>query len=253
MFKKPIHLYIATSTWFASTGAGEPNRLQGEHTGLVDQDWKPLCKALSSHFGKSHKVNLVLSAAYCRFITTPWVSSKYTHKSIHDHVIDTFARNQGVTLSSHHICIQWPKYGAPVLAVGYPHDTLNALRLCLDQAGITLAEATASVFAIHHRYGPFLPSGDSLLAYAEDDGLTAITLEQGALAQVEWLPGQGVPNGLDGIDVWSARKRFEFSDDEHMCWLANSAMPSIFPGMLIQIQGEEQFTSPGHAIVAACQ
>lgn len=253
MFKKPIHLYIATSTWFASTGAGESNRLQGNHSGFMDGNWNPLCEALSSHFGKRRKIGLVLSAAYCRFMATPWVSSNYTHKSIRAHVIDSFARSHGVTDSSHHVRIQWPKYGAPILAVGYPQEVLNALRTCLGEAGMTLAEATASVFAIQRKYGPSLSSGDSLLAYAEDDGLAAITLEQGALTQVEWLPAQGISNGLDGIDIWSSRKRFGFADDQHMRWLASSEMPAVFPGKLMQLKGLEQATSPGHAIVAACQ
>ena len=253
MFKKPIHLYIATSTWFASTGAGESNQLQGEHTGLTDGDWSSLGKALSSHFGKRRKVSLVLSAAYCRFMVTPWVSSNYTHKSIRAHVIDAFARSQGVTDSSHHVRIQWPKYGAPILAVGYPQEVLNALHACLSEVGMTLAEATASVFAIHRKYGPSLPSGDSLLAYAEEDGLAAITLEEGALALVEWMPAQGMSNGLDGIDVWSSRKRFGFADDQHMRWLASSEMPSVFPGKLMRLKGLEQAVSPGHAIVMACQ
>lgn len=252
MFKKPIHLYIATSTWFASTGAGESNLLQGEHAGLMDGDWSPLCKTLASHFGPRRKVSLVLSAAYCRFLVTPWVSSNYTHKSIRANVIDAFARNHGVTASNHHIRIQWPKYGAPVLAVGYSHEMLDALRVCLGQAGMTLAEATASVFAIHRKYGPSLPTGDSLLAYAEDDGLAAITLEQGALAQVEWLPAQGMRNGLDGIGVWSSRKRFGFADDQHMRWLASSEMPGVFPGKLMQLKGLDRAFSPGHAVVAAC-
>ncbi len=94
--------------------------------------------------------------------------------------------------------------------------------------------------------------GVSLLAYAEDDGVTALTLEEGELIQVESLPARGQGHGLDGLEVWSSRKRFGLSDDQHLRWLASSEMPVSFPGKLLATKGAEKPVSMAHALVAAC-
>lgn len=210
-----------------------------------------MCQALASHFGARRNVNLVLSTTQCLFATVPWVSTHYTGKAIKKHVADFLGHDER-DVTDYRIRIQWPTFGSPILAVGYPQALLDGIRNCLLDVDLRLQGATASAFPVHRRYGVSLPSGHSLLAYAEEDGVTAITVEDRAIIQVESLPAHGHDHGLDDFSVWSSRKRFNFSDDGRMLWLSSGATPDAFPGKTLPLKGPVGSLSPAHAVVAAC-
>jgi hypothetical protein len=205
--------------------------------------------ALSSHYGDLGPVRIVLSARLCAFLVAPWVADCFTGPSIRAAVAAMF-ESQGVTEASHRIEIDWPVYGQPVPAVAYPRLLVDSLRGALAASGGTVVSTVASVVPVLRRHGNALEAlRGAMLAYAEDDGITGITLENGCLVQVETLASQGA--GLGDVRLWLSRKRFAFADDGALHWLASRPAPESFAGHVIPLQGDAPAT-PGHALVAAC-
>ena len=147
------------------------------------------------------------------------------------YVYDAFLTAAGVTRESHHIQIDWPRYGEPILAVAYPRVIVDSLRDGLAAQGHVLAKIDSSIAPLLRRYGQALDANQALLAYAEDDGITGITVEDGKVVQIETLSGHGT--GLDDVGIWSSRKQFAFADDAQLRWLATAAMPDVYVGTQI--------------------
>ena len=155
-----------------------------------------------------------------------------------------------MTRESHHIQIDWPRYGEPILAVAYPRVIVDSLRDGLAAQGHVLAKIDSSIAPLLRRYGQALDTNQALLAYAEDDGITGITVEDGKIVQIETLSGHGTR--LDDVGIWSSRKQFAFADDAQLRWLATAAMPDVYVGTLLPLVGVAPI-SAGHAVVMAWQ
>jgi len=243
--KKKIPLYVSATSWVAPARGGTPAPLSGMPPAPDDADWGALGKALREQFG-AVQVQLLLSARQCRFLVLPWISSCYSGASIRAYVADAFAEAMAVTRQTHHVEIDWPAYGEPILAAAYPRALIESLRATLRSAGHVLESVDSSIGPILRRYGRALGAGPVLLAYAEDDGITGITIEDGRVVQVETLSGDG--GGLDDLGVWSSRKQFSFADDRQLRWLATTAKPDAFAGVPLAIVGAAP-VSAGHAMV----
>ncbi|MBU8975702.1 MULTISPECIES: hypothetical protein [unclassified Lysobacter] len=247
----PIHLYVASTTWVALRPGDAGGAIAGEHGGGEPDaaEWARIVQTLSTHFKAIGTVRLVLSARLCRFLVAPWVSDCFTGASIRASVMAMFAGHE-VSDTSHHVEIDWPAYGQPVPAVAYPRALVETVRNALQTGGGRVQSTVASVVPVLRRYGGTLAStASALLAYAEDDGITGITLERGRLVQVETLSAQG--HGLADATLWLSRKRFAFADDNALHWLGSAAPPDAFAGTLLPVQGDAP-ASAGHALVAAC-
>lgn len=253
MGNRHLHLYVSTSTWLAMAGDAVSAPLSGRHDGMPagadPQGGEALARALRQQFPKAGKVSLVLSARLCRFVALPWLSTGAGAGGIRSRVEAAFAA-EGTDPASHHVEIQWPPHGAPILAVAYPRLLVEALDQSLLAAGCALQDVRASIVPILAKYGSRLGIGPRLLAYAEDDGITGISLEGGRVVQVETLSGSGC--GLDDVAVWAARKRFAFVEDGALRWLPTAPSPSPFGGEPLSLSGVGAPVSPGHAVVAAC-
>jgi hypothetical protein len=245
-----IHLYASGSTWLAA-GRSALAPVNGTHRDAAEQSWETVAQEMRKQLGKGHAVSLVLSARLCHFIVLPWVSTCYTGGAIRRYVVDAFATARGVTEARHRIEIHWPDYGAPILAVAYPRALVEVLRSALASAGFQLGSVVPSVMPVLTKYGRGLGQGSLLLAYGEDDGVTAITLEDGRVAQVEALARDG--HGLEDMAVWSSRKRMAFASDDALRWLTTCAAPETFAGKHLALQGIDKPRSAGHAVVAACR
>lgn len=250
MARKSIHLYVSDTTWLALAKASALAPAAGIHAEVASADWIALGKSLRAHFAAPCKVQLVLSARQCRFLVLPWVSSCYTGGAIKAYVAEAFADANGVSADSHHVEIHWPRYGQPILAVAYPRALVDGVRAGLTAAGHELASACSSVGPVLRKYGRSLGPDPTLLAYAEDDGITAITIEGGQVAQVETLSGRGA--GLDDVAIWSSRKRFGFAEDSQLRWLTTGPKPETFAGTSLAPVDIDKPATPGHALVAAC-
>lgn len=251
MRSKPIHLYVASTTWVAQRPGDARGVIAGEHAGGEPDaaQWARIAHSLSAHFGATATVRLVLSAGLCRFLVAPWISDCFTGSSIRASVMAMFA-GQDVTEATHHIEIDWPAFGQPVPAVAYPRELVDAARMALQACGVAVESTVASVVPVLRRYGASLSgTGGALLAFAEDDGITGITLEAGRLVQVETLAERG--HGLADVNLWLSRKRFAFADDAALHWLGPATPPAAFAGRLLPFEGDAP-ASAGHALVAAC-
>lgn len=250
MGRQRIHLYVSGSTWLA-TGhpAGVP--VHGTHADPAEQKWEAVAQQLRANMGKTRSVSVVLSARLCGFIVLPWLSSCYTGSAIRKYVSDAFVATQGVTDASHRIEIHWPDYGAPILSAAFPRALVQAMQAGLSSAGFEMHGVVSSVTPVLARYARGLGAGSHLLAYGEDDGVTAITVEDGRVVQVETIARDG--HGLENMATWSARKRMAFASDDAMQWLVTSMPPEGFVGKCMALQGADKPITAGHALVAACR
>lgn len=249
MGRKTLALYVSATSTIASARASLLAPVVTAHVDVPAVDWKAQGEALHAHFGNA-TVQLLLSARQCRYQVLPWLSSCYTGTAIRRYVADAFAAAAGVTDETHQIEIDWPRYGEPILSAAYPRTIVDAMRDGLASSGHMLAGVDSSIGPILRRYGKALDVDQALLAYAEDDGITGITLENGRVVQIETLSGDGT--GLDDVGVWSSRKRFAFADDSQLRWLATAAKPAVYAGSLLPLVGPAA-TSAGHAVVMAWQ
>jgi hypothetical protein len=245
MGRKRIPVYIGESGWVASSGAMTAAPLAGDRTADAASDWTRLADALRERFGTA-RVHLLLSARQCRFIVLPWLPACWSGASIRAYVADAFAEAEAITAETHHIEIDWPPYGEPILAAAYPRSVIQPLGVALRTAGHVLDSVDSSVGPIMRRYGTALGAGPALLAYA-DDGVVGITIERGRVVQVETPSGN---SGLDTLQLWFARKQYAFADDNQLRWLQSTAMPEEFPGVPLPLAGVAP-ASPGHAVVAS--
>ena len=247
MGSKHIRLYVSGSTWLAA-GASSLAPLQGTHTDPLQQAWDAVLKTIAERWGKPKAMSIILSARLCRFAVLPWTPDCRSGASIRRYVAHGLA-GQGVGEDTHRIQILWPEYGAPIFAVAYPRALGERLHSALSAQGIRSTGIAASAVAILERYAQGLGQGSQLLAYAEDDGITAITLEAGAVADVETVALQG--HGLDDLTVWASRKRMAFASDGALHWLAATPPPGAFARL--GVQGVDKPVSAAHAVVAACR
>lgn len=247
MGSRQIHLYVSGTTWLAGDLAPQP--LRGEHASPMAQKWDLVGQQLRKAGGGRREVSVVLSARLCRALVLPWTSGCHTTGAIRRQVAEAFAAGHGVTDASHHVQVQWPDFGAPILAVAYARDLADALAAGLGAAGLRLANICVSAVPVLSKYGRRLGDGPALLAWDEDDGITAVTVDAGRVLQLESLPRDG--HGLEDLAVWASRKRMAFASDEALRWLATSSAPVAFAAMPVDAQ--EKPVSPGHAVVHACR
>lgn len=242
MGKKSTVLYVATNSWLALPGGMEP--IVGTHDDASVADWKGVGTMLRESAGQS-RVRVLLSARLCRFGVFPWISSVATGRAMRAHVEEAFAESHAISTQSHHFEIDWPSYGQPVLAVAYPRTLIEALRDGLVETGHVPSVVDSSMGPVLRRYGARLGPEPALLAYAEDDGMTAVTVEDDRVAQVEMLADSG--HGLDELVVWAARKRL-LHDDGGLHWLATADKPREFPGGIMALEETGEAMSAGHAL-----
>lgn len=249
MHRHHLQLYVSDTTWLAVAESAALTPVSGAHADPAAQPWAAVAQTLRGRFKAATAVSLVLSARLCRFVSLPWMSSRSSSSAIRAYVAEAFAANHGVDASTHHIEIDWPPHGVPILAVAYPRAVVEAIRSTLKVSGFRLVDVTVSIDPVLTKYGRGLGMEPQLLAYAEDDGVTGITLEGGHVVQVETLSGTGY--GLDDVSIWASRKRFAFATDNALRWLKTSVPPSVFAGTTLPLQGIENPVSPGHAVVVA--
>lgn len=220
------------------------------HADPLVSDWEGIGQSLLACFGSPCRVRLILSARLCRCLVVPWVSSLFTGRAIRDYVAESFAGSHGVTDATHRIEVHWPRYGQPILAAAYPRPLVEAVQSGLAATGSAVDSIVVSVGPILRRHGADPRDASSLLAFAEDDGITGITVDGGQVTQVETLSGRGL--GLEDAALWLTRKRFGFAEDAAMRWLATDAAPEGFAGSVLPVGGTDAPASPGHAVLAAC-
>jgi hypothetical protein len=254
MFIRPLHLYVSATSWLAiapQPGPAGPAPAAGTFANIASADWKAIGQALHSRFGGVRReIHLVLSSRQCRFLVLPWSSAHATSASMRSYAAAAFAENFAIVGDSHHIEIDWPEFGDPILAVAYPRQTIDLIEAGLAVSGHVLDSVAASVEPVLRKYARTLGATACLLTYAEDDGITAITIEANAIVQIETPAEHG--DGLDDMVIWASRKRLGFPDDNRMWWLASVAKPDAYPGSLLPLVGVEKPASAGHGILAAC-
>lgn len=246
MAKKILPMYVSSRSWLAPPPPGELMPIAGVNDPDAP-DWNVAGRKLRERFGVS-RVHVLLSARLCRYQVLPWLSSCYTGSAIRAYVADAFAEVASITADTHHVEIDWPAYGEPILAIAYPRIDVEALRAGLRSAGHQPAGVDSSVGPILRRYGRTLGNLPALLAWAEDDGITAVSLEAGRVAQVETLSGQD--GGLEDVGIWSSRKQFAFGNDAKLHWLGTAAPPPAFAGAVMAVAGAAP-VSAGHGVVSA--
>jgi hypothetical protein len=243
MGKKSSVLYVASAGWLAHADRLAP--LAGSHEDACGADWKGVGEALRGLAGP-RRVRVLLSARLCRFGVLPWVSSLAGRRAMLAYVAEALAEDHGISAQTHHFAIDWPAFGEPVLAAAYPRDLVEALRAGLEAAGHVLDAVESTPGPVLRRYGARLGAGPALLAWAEEDGIAAVTVEENRVAQIETLPRNG--QGLDDLAVWSARKQFIFADDASLHWLATAEKPAAFPGAIMEVADAAAAVSAGHAL-----
>lgn len=244
MAKKILPLYVSSRSWVAPPPVGELMPIGG---GPESPDWSAVGRDLRKKFGVS-RMHVLLSARLCRYQVLPWLSSCYTGAAIRAYVADAFAEVASVNADTHHVEIDWPAYGEPILAVAYPRIVIDALLAGMRSAGHQPGGVDSSIGPILRRYGQTLGNLPALLAYAEDDGITGITLEEGRVVQVETLSGKD--GGLEDVGIWSSRKQFAFGNDAQLHWLGTAARPATFAGAVMAAVGAAP-VSAGHGVVSA--
>lgn len=247
MGSRRIPLYVSTTTWLAGVA---PQPLRGAHDAPLAQQWNKVGQQLRKAPGGRREVSVVLSARLCRSLVLPWTSGCHSPGAIRRLVAEAFA-TQGVNEASHQVQVQWPDFGAPILAIAYPRELGDALRSGLATAGLQVAAICVSAVPVLSTHGRRLGANTGLLAWDEDDGVTAVTLDAGRVLQLESLPRDG--HGLEDLAVWAARKRMAFASDEALRWLAASPPPAAFAPESILVPGHDKPVSPGHAVVQACR
>lgn len=250
MPRRSLPLYVSSATWVASHPGLATEPVSGTHADAAEVDWASVGKTLRQRSGVACRVHLVLSARLCRYLVIPWVSTCFTAATVRAYVNGAFDNQLGVTMASHCIEIDWPPYGQPIPATAYPRGLVDGIQAGLASNGCVLDGVEASVGPMLRRYGRALPASSALLAYAEDDGITGVTVDGGRVVQVESLVQNGF--GLDDAELWLVRKRISFADDGAMHWLGSDQKPTGFVGTELPLDGGESVTSPGHAVVSAC-
>jgi hypothetical protein len=239
-------LYVSGRTWAASPPPGSLAPLDGAHADAGAADWPAVAVRLRERLGPV-PVQLVLSARLCRFATLPWLPDCWNAASMRAYVEDAFAAMQAPP-QSHRVEIEWPAYGEPILAVAYPRALVDAIAAALLGQQLVLAGVESSLGPVLRRVGGQLGAGPSLLAYAEDDGIVALGLEGGGVAQVETLADDD--SGLRDIGAWSARRRMAYADDRQLRWLGTTPAPARFVGTTLAVPGSAAVTA-GLALVGA--
>lgn len=243
-----VLLYVSEYTWWA-IGARTGAPLRGTHERDAFQPGHA-GEQMRARFGDRMRVRLMLSSRLCRFLVLPWRSDAERTASMRAYVEDAFVRTWGVDASSHHLQIDWPRYGEPIVCAAYPRALVERIAAAAGD-GARLERVGTSVDAIVRMQPVASDAGAVLLAYAEDDGITAITLEDGHIAQIESVGDAG--GDFERVEVWCARKRFQFADAAHMRWLATAPMPAAYPGTSIALPMLAAAASPGHALAVACR
>jgi hypothetical protein len=250
MASAALHLYMSHVTWAAGRGGSAGALAGGVLEGHGPEAWQSLGEALRQHFPTETRVRGVLSGRWCRFVSVPWTSSCRTGGAIRAYVGEMFAAMHAISAATHHIQIEWPPYGQPILAVAYPRAMVEAVGEGLAACGFVLEGIASSIDPVLRRFAPGLGNASALLAYAEDDGVTGITLESGQVAQVETLlAGDG---GLDDVSLWMTRKRFAFADDGALHWIATAPRPTGVAAVELALTDADSAATPGHALVAIC-
>lgn len=245
MGTRQIPLYVSGTTWLAGVA---PQPLRGAHVSPLAQQWERVGQQLCKAAAGRRDVAVVLSARLCRSVVLPWTSGCHRAGTIRRLVAEAFAA-QGIDEAGHHLQVQWPDFGAPILAIAYPRELGEALRSGLAAAGLSLASVCVSAVPVLSTHGRRLGASPALLAWDEDDGVTAVTVEAGRVLQLESLPRDG--HGLEDLAVWASRKRMAFASDEALRWLALSTPPAAFAPESIMAPGQAKPLSAGHAVVQA--
>lgn len=247
MARNTIQLYLSRTTWVAAISGTSDELTSGVLQGEDGTVWSSLGQTLRQRFPLHRSVRVILSARRCQFLVAPWAPGCFTGRAIRDYVAQLFAELHNVLDATHHIEIDWPPYGQPILAVAYPRAAIETLCKGLADSNLTTACVMPSIAPVIHRFAGKLSTPSALLAYAEDDGVTGITFDAGQVVQVEALSGQC--GGLEDCALWFARKRFAFDDDRAMHWLATAPAPDGFSGTPLPCGEEGKPASPGHALV----
>ena len=253
MFKKRLHLYVSRSSWLAMADEAVPGSgpAAGTHSDACGADWKKVGDALHARFGGGRSVQVVLSSRLCSFIVLPWLSDKYTATAIRTYAMQALAANSGISTATHHVEFDLPEFGRPILAIAYPRGVTETISSGLESSGYLLRSVTASVDPVLRKYARHINADAGLLAFAEDDGVTAVTIEAGVVAQIESLGPE--EHGLDELAVWSSRKRLGFANDERMRWLGSTGKPEAFHGVELAAGSAEELASAGHGVLFACR
>ena len=246
MARSTIQLYLSRTTWVAASPAAADEPASGVLEGEDGMVWSSLGQTLRQRFPLHRSVRVILSARRCQFLVAPWAPGCFTGRAIRDYVAQLFAELHNVLDATHHIEIDWPPYGHPILAVAYPRAVIGGLRQGLADSNLTIVSVMPSIAPVMRRFASKLSKPSALLAYAEDDGVTGVTFDAGHVVQVEALSGQ--PGGLEDPALWFARKRFVFDDDRAMHWLATAPAPDGFSVTSLPC-GDAKPASPGHALV----
>lgn len=230
-------LYLAGAHLYAMAGDGEVMRLalDASADGLDPAALAEAVAWLRSRPGTRGDVELLLASARVAFVTVPWVMGTFTGAAIRRQVVQGFAAT-GVDATDRELRIQWPAYGAPTFAVAYPRRLLADAGSALHAAGLGLGPSMAVAVAVACRFGPRLPGGQGLLCFAEDDRLTGVHIDGGAMGDVESVPRDG--SGLDSVDVWCRRKRLEYPADGQLRWLQASHCPAAFASTALAAAGD---------------
>lgn len=182
---------------------------------------------LRSRQGRAKDVDLLLSSTRVRFVGVPWVMGTFSGAAIRRQAEQALAAT-GADPDGWELRIQWPRYGCPVFAVAYPRQLLAGAAEALAAAGLGVRRSLATAVATATRVGPQMPEGPGLLCFAEDDGITGVHLDDGLIADVEWVSHAG--SGLDSVDVWCRRKRLEYPGEGQLRWLQPAHCPPPFEG-----------------------
>lgn len=249
MRRTKLALYVSAQGWVAAPCTDTPVSVSGVYADLSEADWPAIGEEVRQSFGPA-RVRLVLSALRCQFLVLPWVSSCRMPADVRAFVAEAFAETAAVVADTHRIEIDWPRYGEPIVAAAYPRLLIEAVREGLLSSGLVLDEVSSSVDGMLARYGRALGTGASLLAYAEDDGLTAVSIDGGRVVQIETLSWES--DGLQQVEAWATRKQFAFADDSQLYWLGSSAKPPAYVGTVLD-SAFVDVASPGHAVVFACR
>lgn len=229
-------LHLARTHLYAMAANGEFRRLALDSP-AGSMDPAALADAatwLRSRPGAGGTVELLLASTRVVFVTVPWVIGTFTGGAIRRQVAQALAAT-GTDPADWALGIQWPAYGAPTFAVAYPRALLAETGQALRAAGLDTGRAEAVAVAVAKRFGQHVPDGNGLLCFAEDDRLTGVHMDAGAIGDVESVPHDGT--GLDSVDVWCRRKRLDYPLEGQLRWLQAAHCPAAFAGTVLVAAG----------------
>lgn len=231
-----ILLYATPHNLYAMSRDGQVFRVPvGAPDSIMDAALVDTTAWLRSKSGFGAKVELLLASSLVRFTTVPWISGTFTTNALRRQVERSLFERCGEDPREWQLRIQWPRYGWSTFAIAYPARLLAAAAESLLEAGLSLDSTAASAIAVVSRYKQNMPPRAAFVGFQEDDGLTGVHLQDGGIAEVECVPREGY--GLDASDVWSSRKRFEFSEPGQLHWLQAAHCPSAFEGAALTADG----------------